>query len=186
MFCNNYCDFCYRKTIINAMDLSKVLLLLLDFFFFLMLLFLLLGIGFFAYVSFVDDMPLFIITENGAEDFDYMALIRLLAEVTSYITFVAIVYFLRKGVRIMVKHHIFNFDVAKCFNISGLLLTLMSITTLIFNFSKDLYDGLFKINLDLFDWKSGIFLVIVGLFLMLMSRVIKAGLELKSENELTI
>ena len=86
------------------MDLSKVLLLLLDFFFFLMLLFLLLGIGFFAYVSFVDDMPLFIITENGAEDFDYMALIRLLAEVTSYITFVAIVYFLRKGVSLKSSH----------------------------------------------------------------------------------
>lgn len=186
MFYDKIFYFCYRKTIITTMDLSKVLLLLLDFFFFLMLFFLLLGIGVMAYFSFVDDVPLFIITENGAEAFDYMSLLSLFSEVTSYIAFVAIVYFLRKGIRKMVKYHIFNLDVAKCFNTSGLLLTLMSIITVALNLSKDLYDGLFKINLDPFDWKSGIFLVIVGLFLMLMARVIKEGVELKSENELTI
>jgi len=86
----------------------------------------------------------------------------------------------------MLKDQMFSAEVARCINISGVLLCIMSIVTVILNFSKDLSDGLLKIELDPFDWKSSLFMVIIGLFLMLTSRVIREGLEIKSENELTI
>ena len=168
------------------MDVSKVLLLLLDLFFFLMLFFFFLGAGFIAYVSYVDDLPLYMVSTDGVEDFNYRIIFRLLADSISYLIFVAIVFFLRKGVRIMVNDQLFSSDVVKYINVAGILLCVMSVVTVILNFGKDLSKGFFKIELDPFDWKSGFFMVIIGLFLMLTSRVIKEGVELKSENELTI
>lgn len=168
------------------MNVSKILLLLLDLFFFLMLLFFFVGAGFMMYVAIIDDVPWYMVTNDGVEDFNYKALFRILSDSISYLTFVTIVFFLRKGVRMMVKGQMFSAEVAKYINFSGVLLCIMSAVTVVLNFSKDISDGLFKIELDPFDWKSGFFMVIIGLFLMLTSRVIKEGVEIKTENELTI
>lgn len=168
------------------MNVSKTLLLILDLFFILMLLMFFLGAGFMIYVAIVDDVPWYMVNNGEVEDFNYKALFRIISDSFSYLIFVAIVFFLRKGVRIMVKDQMFSVEVARYINIAGVLLCIMSVVTVVLNFSKDLSNGLLKIELDPFDWKSGIFMVIIGLFLMLTSRVIKEGIVIKSENELTI
>ena len=166
------------------MDLSKTLLVLLDIFFALMLLTFLAGLGFVLYVSFIDDMPFYLFPNEDVVDYEGAA--RLIFQSTSYLFFIAIVYYLRKGIRGMVRKHFFNSEVARNINVAGILLILVSITTMALNFLKDLFDGLLKLGMDPFDLTSEIFMVIIGLFLMLMARVIKEGEVLKSENELTI
>jgi len=141
------------------MDTSKVLLRLLDFFFGLMVLFLVLGLGFYFYVIILDsDVPFQVINKNGEYGSSLEVILRVLHSIIHYVAFVMIVFFLRKGVQAEV----------------------------IINFSQDLLSGVLKLQLDPFDWKSGLFMVVIGLFLMLTGRVIKEGIDLKSENDLTI
>lgn len=169
------------------MNVSKTLLLLLDLFFLLMILFFVLGLGFYAFTIFKDStVPFYFVEGDGLSTFSYALLSRLLFAITHYVVFVIIVYFLRKGVKGMVQNKMFNLEVSRYFNLSGILLTAISTISIIFNFSKGLYGGEFKLEFDPFDGQSGLFMIIVGLFLMLMARVIKEGLVLKSENDLTI
>ena len=169
------------------MDTSKVLLRLLDFFFGLMVLFLVLGLGFYFYVIILDsDVPFQVINKNGEYGSSLEVILRVLHSIIHYVAFVMIVFFLRKGVHIMVCNQMFHPDVAKYFHRSGLLLVILSAAEVIINFSQDLLSGVLKLQLDPFDWKSGLFMVVIGLFLMLTGRVIKEGIDLKSENDLTI
>ena len=75
------------------MNLSKILLVLLDIFFALMLLTFLAGAGFVLYVAFIDDMPFYLFPNEEVVNYEGVA--RLIFQGTSYLFFIAIVYFKR-------------------------------------------------------------------------------------------
>lgn len=168
------------------MNLTKTLLILLDIFFALMLVVFIAAIGFIFYMSFFDELPFYIVMENSNDEMYYEGFLGTLFQFISYSIFIGIIYYLRKGIRGMVKQHFFDIQVSKNLNMAGVLLTVVSIATIAVNFFKDIFNGILKLGTGPLDWNSKIFMVIIGLFLMLMARVIKEGVELKSENELTI
>ncbi len=168
------------------MILSKTLLILIDIFFTLLLIILLVTSGLIFYSIFVSELPFHVLSNDGLDSLSSFKGIKFLFSGVVQLLFIATLFFLRKGIHGMVKEHFFNLHVAKNLNLAGVILTVVSIGTVIFDFAHDLSDGLLTIGMETDLLKSEIFMIIVGLFLMLMARVLKEGVVMKSENELTI
>lgn len=169
------------------MSLSKTLLIAIDILIAFMLLIITISIVFFLSFINSDGFDFFIfISEDGLKSTNQIGIIKILFHSISYLFFFAIVYYLRKSLKHMVKNHFFSTEVAKNLNMTGLLLTLVSLSTIVVNFLKQIFDGILKLGIDPFNLNSELFMTIIGLFFMLMSRVINEGIKLRSENELTI
>ena len=168
------------------MDLSKLLLILIDIFFALMLIVLLINIGLVFYSVFISDLPFYILNKDCSDPLNAVGISKILATGIIQLLFVGIIFYLRKGIKGMVRDHFFHLDVAKNLNISGVILGVTSLVTVLLDFGTSLAEGQLMLGLETNILKSEIFMLIIGLFLMLMSRVIREGLVLKSENELTI
>lgn len=169
------------------MNLSKILLVTINIFIGFMLLLLTISVGLFTAFFISDGTSMFyFITEDGAEFFNSVSAARMLFHSVSYIFFFTIIFYLRKSIQHIVKSNFFNWEVARNLNITGVLLLIVSLSTIVINFLQELFDGMLNLGIDPFNLNSELFLSIIGLFFMLMSRAINEGIKLKSENDLTI
>ncbi len=167
------------------MNLSRTLVILLDIFFFLMVLIIAASIAMTIYTIYQTEESFFQeLAELDGSGIYY--LIHTLVVGSAQFIYLAIIYYFRKGIKGMVEHNFFHMDVSKYLNVAGKLLALVSVVSIFFKFILPLFVGSFSLSMETSLLESEVFIVIIGLFLMLMSRVIKVGLTLKSENELTI
>lgn len=168
------------------MNLSKTLLFAIDVFFFLLLLISLSAGVFYFYLAFISETPFYI--ENNIFDagLNIKNLIKPIVLIIGQLVYLATVFYLRKGVRDMVGKTFFHESVAKNLSIAGVLLFVVSLVSIVFTFLQNLWDGVLKLGMETSILKSEIFMIIIGLFLILMARVVKEGVALKSENDLTI
>ena len=100
--------------------------------------------------------------------------------------YLASIYYLRKAVKEMVEGQIFNVAVSEHLRRSGKILVSLSILSIILFFLKRLSENQISIGFEGSLSNSNLFMIIIGLFFMLTSEVINKGIQIKSENDLTI
>ncbi|MFT6335022.1 MAG: hypothetical protein ACJATI_001768 [Halioglobus sp.] len=103
------------------------------------------------------------------------------------ILFIKTIYHLRKATLKMIKGEMFDQVVSENLKWTGISMILYKVSSLIGNlYSEVLYQNQFTVGFDFGGFESFIFILILGLFFILLSNVIKNGITLKSENDLTI
>lgn len=109
-----------------------------------------------------------------------------LSFVKSVLFFLAI-HFLRKGVLRMIDVTMYDKLVTNSLGLTGNCIIIYAIFNACLNsIIGIIYRGKLTIGLDFDSFNSFIFMIILGLVFILMSKVIKRGIELKLENDLTI
>ena len=167
------------------MNLSSTLWITIQIFFFILIVSVLVSSGLVLHSIFIAEVPFYVLNGEGSNT-DFIDKTIIVIAVVLELVYVAMVFYLRRGIIELVSGNLFHETVAKNLNIAGMILIFVSIGRILLKFTKELSDGVFNIGFETPLFNSKIFMVIMGLFLMLMARVIKEGLALKSENDLTI
>ena len=77
--------------------------------------------------------------------------------------------------------------VTKSLGLTGNCIIIYAVFNSCFNAIKGVvYNGQLTVGLDFDSFNSFVFMIILGLVFLLMSKVIKRGVQLKLENDLTI
>lgn len=127
-------------------------------------------------------------TINGdtIEVIDAGAVVVIVFSVIAYMLFVYIIFLFKKIIRFFMRTEIFHEYVIKAFNQIGICFLLICAMVYIPNMVYMQGTGSVEFDLigDLFN--SFWFLLIMGLFFMVLSSVFKIGKHAKEENELTV
>lgn len=123
-------------------------------------------------------------TNGGLGGKDYVVIA--LSFIKSLLFFLSI-HYLRKAVVRMIDVTMYDTLVSTSLGLTGNCIIIYAIFDSMFRVIKRaVYSGQFTIGLDLDSFNSFIFLIILGLFFLLIGKVITRGMELKQENDLTI
>ncbi len=118
----------------------------------------------------------------GIKDYGYLLLMFL-----EIVFFIKAIYHLRKATLKMIRNEMFNLTVSSNLKMAGISMIIYMLNKMLCELYKDvIYLGHFSVGFDFSGFDSSIFILILGLFFILFSNVIKNGISLKNENELTI
>jgi len=135
----------------------------------------------------VDKATGVIINDNLEESLSLKDYGKLLLTVLEMVFFIKCIHHLRKATLRMIKNEMFSSIVSLNLKQTGVSMILYKLVSLVREqYSKIVYDGQFSLGFDFNGFESSIFILILGLFFILLSSVIKNGTSLKSENDLTI
>ena len=123
-------------------------------------------------------------TNGGLSFKDYIVIT--LSFIKSLLFFLSI-HYLRSAVVRMIDITMYDNLVSKSLGLTGNYIMTYAIFDAIFRVIKRVvYSGQLTIGLDFDSFNSFVFLIILGLVFLLMSKVIIRGVEMQQENDLTI
>jgi hypothetical protein len=113
--------------------------------------------------------------------------VKMALNILTMLFFIKTIYHLRIATLKMIKGEMFNHLVSRNLKWTGISMILYKIVSLVLeHYSEIVYHNTFSLDFDFNGFESFIFILILGLFFILLSNVIKNGITLKSENDLTI
>lgn len=128
--------------------------------------------------------------KTDIEEFNdiFLTIGKIILNTVGYILFIIGLYFLRKTARLAILKDFFNTNITKSLMKSGKAILLSGIAMLIsfiFYWVNELIEGTISLTINI-ETVTTFFLLIVGLFFMLMAKALNKAISWKKENELTI
>lgn len=128
--------------------------------------------------------------KTDIEEFNdiFLTIGKIILNTVGYILFIIGLSFLRKTARLAILKDFFNTKITKSLMKSGKAILLSGIAMLIsfiFYWVNELIEGTISLTINI-ETVTTFFLLIVGLFFMLMAKDLNKAISWKKENELTI
>jgi hypothetical protein len=177
------------------MESTQLLNVLINVFYYIILITGVLVIGLLIYIGLfdnslgfaIDSSMVSIMDKEYADSLSIKDYVGLMISILGMFLFIKTIYHLRTATLKMIHGEMFNHVVAKSLKLTGLSMIGYKVVSIIKDlYSESIYDGTFTVGLDFNGFESFIFILILGLFFILLSKVIKNGISMKSENDLTI
>jgi hypothetical protein len=177
------------------MESSQLLNVLINAFYYVILITGVLVTGFIVYAGIFDDGIGIVVDKAtgviindkyeaslGMKDYGKIAL-----TIIEMVLFIKAIFHLRKATLKMIKGEMFDELVVKNLKLTGIsMIAYKAVNILREQYSSVVYNGELTFGLDFEGFESFIFILILGLFFLLLSSVIQRGMTLQDENDLTI
>ncbi|MFT6781453.1 MAG: hypothetical protein ACJA1A_001374 [Saprospiraceae bacterium] len=177
------------------MESTKLLNILINLFYYIILITGIMVSGIMIYAGIFDD-GVGIVVDNATGiiiDDSYEAHLSLKDYVKIGIALLAMFFFIKSVFHLriatlkMIHGQMFSPVVARHLKLTGLtMITYKTLSLIREQYSQYVNEGTFTIGLDFSGFESFIFILILGLFFILLSNVIQRGITLQDENALTI
>ncbi len=128
-----------------------------------------------------------IIDNNYPLSFGWEDYAKMFIPFMKYVLFFASIHYLRKAAHDLTSEKFFNKNVSASLLKCGYLIAGYALISAFGGFILHLLiEKRFKVSLDFIDYGSFLFLMVLGLFMILLSKVIIKGMLIETENKLTI
>lgn len=139
-------------------------------------------------VGLMDDGRIYVPYNEGSKaELEFKNYVKIFISLITTGLFIKTIFHLRIATLKMIKNDMFNSVVAMNLRWTGISIILYKLSSILGEYYSKLSMGKsFSVEIGFEGFETFIFIIILGLFFILLSNVIKSGISLKSENDLTI